>query len=196
MDTSTPVLLSAALAPDSAAALIATRQTIHHFDPSRPVPSDVLAAALEAAVQAPNHKHTEPWRFYVLGNQTRDRLVALNAEVVGERQGAEAAENKRRRWQEVPAFVVVTCRQGEDALRAREDYAATACAVQNLTLLLWSAGIGTKWTTGPVTRDMRFHELIGMKAHEGVVALLHIGYPAEVPPPRQRDAAPFTHYLP
>jgi len=42
---------------------------------------------------------------------------------------------------------------------AREDYAAVACAVQNLMLALHAEGVGSKWTTGAVTRDLRTYDL-------------------------------------
>lgn len=170
---------------DAAAALVAARRSVHTFRPV-PVPDAVLRQALEAARWAPNHRHTQPWRFFLFGPESAERLVALNAELVAARQGEAAAENKRQRWAAVPAWVAVAMRPEGDALRAREDYAACACAVQNLQLVLHAAGVGAKWTTGPVTRDPRFLALLGAPADTDVVALLMVGYPADVPAPPQR----------
>ena len=65
---------------------------------------------------------------------------------------------------------------------AREDYAATCCAIYGLTLQLWSQGIGTKWTTGEVTRDPRFYDAIWTDPEaETVVGLIWYGYAAEIP---------------
>ena len=61
-----------------------------------------------------------------------------------------------------------------------EDYAACACAVQNLMLYLWQAGIGVKWTTGQVTRDPRLYEILGVDGDmERVTGLFWYGYPAD-----------------
>lgn len=185
-----------ALSPDAVAALLGSRRTIHQFDAARAVAPELIAAALAAAVQAPNHRLTEPWRFYLLGPETRERLIALNTDVVREKRGEAAAEDKRRRWQEMPGFLVVTCQKSPDELREQEDLAACACAVQNLMLSLWSAGVGTKWTTGAVTREPRFYALLGMDAaRESVVALVQYGYPAAVPESRRSEVQHFVHQL-
>ena len=48
--------------------------------------------------------------------------------------------------------------------------------------LMWGVGLGTKWTTGPVTRTTAFYDLLGLdpEAHT-VVAMLWYGYAADVP---------------
>ncbi len=129
----------------------------------------------------------------VFGPAARAALVDLNTEVVRERQGEAAAENKRARWAEVPVYLAAFCRRTPgDAVREREDQDAVAAALQNAALYLWSAGIGTKWTTGPVTRDPRFWALAGAAPEaETLVGLVMLGYPAEVPPPptRRTDVA-------
>ena len=49
-------------------------------------------------------------------------------------------------------------------------------------LYLWQAGIGTKWTTGPITRDPRFYDILGLDAEqEFVVGLFWYGYPKVTP---------------
>jgi nitroreductase len=175
--------------PEAVARLIATRRTIHRFDPDRAVRPDLLRQALEAALRAPNHKHTEPWRFVVFGPEARQHLIDLNTEVIRARQGDAAAESKRQRWAEVPVFVAAFCRRSpDDGLREREDEHAVAAALQNAALYLWSAGVGTKWTTGPITRDPRFFDLAGVdEARERLVGLVMVGYPADVPAPPARS---------
>ncbi|MDX1531234.1 MAG: nitroreductase [Rhodothermales bacterium] len=172
--------------PDATAALLRSRRTIHLFDPERPPDAPVLRA-LELARWAPNHRLTEPWRFYLLGPETAARVVDLNARLVAERRGAAAGRAKRERWGAIPGWLALTCRTSDDPLRAREDYAACACALQNLQLYLWSEGIGTKWTTGPVTRADAFYRLLGIdREAEAVVGLVWYGYAADVPAPPRR----------
>ncbi len=189
--------------PDTLAAILRARRSPHRFDPSVEVPADLLRAALDAATFAPNHKRTEPWRFHVLGPDARAALVEINAALVAERLGEAAADGKRRAWREIPCFVAVTQRLAGDAMRQTEDYAAIACAIQNLALVLHAGGIGTKWTTGPVTRDARFADLLGIAGavdagEEAVVGLLHIGAPAPDAPPRpaRTSADAVTRWLP
>ena len=53
------------------------RRSVTAYTPGE-VPTAVVQRALEAAVLAPNHFLTEPWRFYIAGPEARAKLVALN----------------------------------------------------------------------------------------------------------------------
>lgn len=161
--------------------LIRNRRTVHSFAPGVP-PRALIVDAIEAASWAPNHRLTEPWRFYLLGPQTAAAIAQLNAALVTASKGAPAGAAKLERWLGMPGHLVVTCSTSDDPLREREDYAACCCAIQNLQLVLWSEGVGMKWTTGAVVRESRFLELIGADpATESVVGMFWYGYPAEVP---------------
>ena len=59
-----------------------SRRTIYAFE-DRPVPGEALLRALEAARWAPNHKLTEPWRFSVLGAETRAAPLDHDGLVLG-----------------------------------------------------------------------------------------------------------------
>jgi nitroreductase len=167
--------------------LIRERRTVHNFLPQRP-PEETILRAIDAARWAPNHYLTEPWRFYLLGPESADAIARLNSELVRAAQGPNAARAKLERWRTVPGWLLVTCALSADPVRAREDYAACCCAVQNLLLALWSEGIGVKWTTGEVTRSPRLYELLGIDAErESVVAMLWYGYAAVVPKQSRKD---------
>lgn len=178
------------------AELLRGRRTIHRFRPD-PLPEAVLERALEAATWAPNHGLTEPWRFYLPGPDTATALVDLNTRLVAASAGAERALEKQSLWRAVPRWLVLTCLRSNDPLRAREDYAACACAAQNLALALWSDGIGMKWTTGPVTRTQAFRDLMWIDGDvEEVVGLMMLGYPEEVPAVGRRPVAECRVTLP
>ena len=167
--------------PLATAALIRSRRTIHLFEPTPP-PREVILEALDLARWAPNHRLTEPWRFYLLGPETASAVAHLNADLVTENRGPEAGRKKRERWLSMPAWLVVTARRADDAVTTRENYAATCCAVQNIHLYLWSAGLGMKWGTGAVTRTEAFFDLLGIDPEvEQLVGMFWIGYPAQVP---------------
>lgn len=169
------------------AALIRERRTIHLFQPETP-PRALILRALDLARWGPNHRLTEPWRFYLLGPETQKAIVELNAEMVGTERGASAAEAKRERWGAIPGWLLVTALRSDDPVRDREDYAAACCAMQNMQLYLWSEGIGVKWTSGPVTRDDRFWPIVGVDPEaEQFVGLFWYGYPAHVPETPRRS---------
>jgi len=157
------------------------RRTIELFLQTS-VPKDLLNEAIDAATWAPNHHVTEPWHFYTLGNETKERCLDLCKDIVTAKKGEKAGLFKRQSWSEKPGWLVVTCRHSEDKLTQQEDYAACCAAVQNLLLYLWKAGVGSKWTTGDITRDSRFFDIVGIdEAETFVVGLIWYGYPKLTP---------------
>jgi nitroreductase len=161
------------------------RRTIELFLHT-PVPRQLVRAAIEAATWAPNHHVTEPWEFHLLGQRSIDACLALVRELVTAKKDAAAAEFKVKSWAEKPGWLVVSCRRSDDELRQREDYAACAAAIQSFMLYLWKAGVGSKWTTGDITRDPRFFDILGIDAQlASVVGLVWYGYP-KLTPTQQR----------
>jgi len=165
----------------SVAEVIRSRRTIGAFRPELP-PREVVLDALDAARWAPNHKKTEPWHVFLLGLETSRAVIDLNSQIIAAMKGSADAEAKRKKWSEVPGWLAVTCDLADDPFRREEDYAACCCFIQNLLLALWSAGIGTKWSTGDVTRHPDFFKLLNIDpARQRVVGLFWYGYPAVTP---------------
>jgi nitroreductase len=178
------------------AEVIRSRRTINLFLQTS-VPSQLVSDAIEAATWAPNHHVTEPWKFYVLGTETVDRCLDLVREIVTLKKDAKAAEFKVKSWSEKPGWLLVTCVRSDDELRQQEDYAACCAAIQNLLLFLWKAGVGTKWTTGDITRDSRFFDIVGVDAaQEMVVGLIWYGYPKLTPTQTRKNTAEVMRELP
>lgn len=151
-----------------------------------------VAAAVESARWAPNHRRTEPWRFYRLDDARKRELARLWGQQM-ERTGSspERVTAKSREWAEVPGVVIVTCTsaEGADELTRMEDYAATAAAVQNMNLHLWSKGIATKWSTAAVNEHEEFWPLLGhakQPANTRVVAFVFYGLAEVMPRPHRK----------
>ncbi len=164
-----------------------TRRTVHHFR-TDPVPETIIRRMLDAAVQAPNHHLTQPWRFVVIRGNNLQQLakfrydLALNKAQTQNRPHAERiAEQARRDFAFIPAVIAVIQILAEDPFRQQEDYAAVSCATYALMLAAWDHGVGTYWGTGAVTRYSPALELLGVQDNERVVAFVRVGYPQDVP---------------
>lgn len=161
------------------------------------VPRQLVNDAIEAATWAPNHHVTEPWRFYVMGSETVAKTVDLVRSIVTESKGPELGEHKAKAWAEKPGWLTVTCQRSDDELRQQEDYAAVSVAVQNFMLYLWKAGVGSKWTSGPITRDPRFFDILGIDGDEEfVVGMIWFGFPKITPEQKRRPVGDVTVELP
>jgi len=162
-----------------------------------PIPDALVLEALEVAIWAPNHHVTEPWRFILPGEKTVKKILGRCEQLVCAKKGAELASHKRESWSEKPGWLVVTCQRSEDALRQQEDYAACSAAVQNFMLYLWKAGLGSKWTSGDITRDPEFLEILGINGDDAfVVGMIWFGYPKLTPTQMRKDVSEVVRKLP
>ncbi|NNF17439.1 MAG: nitroreductase [Gammaproteobacteria bacterium] len=163
------------------------RRTINRFI-QRPVAQELLLEAIECARWAPNHLLSEPWYFYILGEQAVAATIESIYTLTKEKKGEEMGQRKVRRAQKIPAWVVVTCQRSSDVIRQREDYAATSCAIHNFSLSLWTRGIGMKWCTGALVEDQRYYARLGIDYdQELMVGILRIGYPQIIPRQRRKN---------
>ena len=168
----------------------------------KPLAQAEIRALIDAAVLAPNHKMTQPWGFVVLGRLARRRYGELKAaaKVRGEMDPAIAAEKKEKIAAElaaVPGVIVVTQKVDADPARAEEDYAAVWMGIENMLLLATSMQLGSKVHTGSITDELGMRHLIDAAEDERIVAIVHIGEPAEDPPAKQRiPANDKTRWLP
>jgi nitroreductase len=163
---------------------IATRTSTRAFA-ERPVPRPVLERLLAAAVRAPNHKLTEPWRFAVVSGESAARFAELKRAHRATRfadpaapEAAKAIEKTYREALATPAFVVVMCAVSDDPVRREEDYASTMMAAQNLLIAATAAGLGSYLRTGGMLEDAGLKELVRLPAGHRLVGVVSLGYPA------------------
>ena len=152
-----------------------SRRTIHRFDATE-VDDGVLRRALECAIAAPNRRGTEPWRFIKLGRETVGRVRELRKEMHANDVGRRKADGSFVSWTEVPHWLVVTYARAPEGsgpdgmMQQREDFKSVGCAVQNFLLSMWSEGIGTKWTDGPIQKTQEFADICGINLEKEKVA--------------------------
>ncbi len=171
------------------AARIRSRRTVNLFL-QQPVSRQLILDAIEVARWAPNHHLTEPWHFYLLGDEAIQQSIELTRVVVTERKGSKIGDFKAKEAAMRPGWLVVTCKSSADAQLEREDYASVCCAIQNLNLYISEAGLASKWATGPITRDSRFYDLLKIDSDkEFIVALIWYGYAKITPTQQRKDVA-------
>jgi len=180
---------------------IASRRSIKRFT-DRPVSREEIKRLFDAAVQAPNHRMTEPWRFYVLGPDARygygEALGARKAKKVEDGEAAEAVLIKvAEAHRDLPAMFAVAVTLDDNPEIREEDYAATFMAIQNLCLTACAMGLGAHVKSGAVTDDPRARAAVGVLEGQRIVATISLGEPASVPEPKKRrDASDFTTWVP
>ena len=182
---------------------ILSRRSIYRFE-ERVVEIASLETAFEAARHAPCHKQTHPWKFYVLGQDARTSMIPeierLAREKAAGKEDDEIREGIEKAVSKIlspPVLIAVTSAvTPEDGFREMEDYAATACSVQNLALSLWDQGIGSQWSTGGITRSDFVYEALGISpTKEKIVGFVKAGYPAAIPKKEKKSIEEIREYL-
>ncbi|HEY5219893.1 MAG TPA: nitroreductase [Gemmatimonadaceae bacterium] len=172
---------------------IHARRSIKQFT-DRPIAREEIERVLDAAVLAPNHRMTQPWRFYVLGPEARRAygavLGARKAKNVEDPEAARAVIEKVSAAEAaLPAEIVVSMTLDASMEIREEDYAAAMMAAQNLMLAAVATGLGTHIKTGAIMEDPRARAAVGVSEGERIVAIVQLGEPAAVPEAKARRAA-------
>lgn len=162
------------------------------------VPKEALERMLEAAVWAPNHRLTEPWRFFVVDVSSPVRQILGNQayEVSMDRRGDnDRAEATRKSILDPPVLIYVYCVPGANEEVTQENYAAVCCAAHNISLAGVAEGLAVTWETGGATRHPKLQETLGAEEDWTLSTMLSVGVPAESPASLRTPASRFVHWL-
>ena len=173
--------------------VISARRSVRKFTDRTPTRAE-LEQILEAATLAPNHRLSNPWRFYILGPEAR----AAYGLALGNRKAKKAtdeahAETIRKNTSDEhraqPCMLIVAMTQNENPEIREEDYASTMMAVQNICLAATALGLGTHIRSGAIMGDPAARNAAGVPDDQRIVAVLTVGVPMETPDAKTRRPA-------
>ena len=162
---------------------ILKRRTIHVFS-KKYVPREVIEKSIFAANQAPCHRRTYPWRFTSIGFKKRKLLYQLQQNLkFGNTTPDELSLRKIREKMLNPSHLLIATQICTDNhVQKLEDYAACACAIQNLSLSLVDDDVGCKWSTGKITQHPNTYQIAEIDPiEEEIIGFIWIGYGTEPP---------------
>ncbi|MCM8750685.1 nitroreductase [Thermomicrobiaceae bacterium CFH 74404] len=180
-------------------ALLRSRRSMPRVRPERP-PRELIEQVIDAAVWAPNHHLTQPWRFVVLTGEARRELgeAMARGKVAREREVDPAKlDALRRKPLRAPVIVAVgvipASRKPEVEI---EEICAGAAAIQNLLLAAHGLGLAAIWRTGEAAFDPEVKAFLGLPPDAHLLGFVYLGYPDGEPPQRpRRPAAEVTRWL-
>lgn len=181
--------------------LLSSRRSIREFT-TREVTRPEIETLLEHAVTVPNHRLTQPWKFFVLGPAARRAFgLALGARKARKVEDPTAAEQLRQKVGDehaaLPLMIAVAIAQNENPEIREEDYAAAMMAVQNISLAAVALGLGTHIKTGAVMDDPAARAAIGVGNGDRIIAIINVGEPAAIPAAKpRRSATDVTRWMP
>jgi nitroreductase len=175
---------------------IISRRSIGAVTDERPERADI-EALLDAAVRAPTHHLTEPWRFIVVAGAAREQLGQvmgrrLRRELAGDPRMEEKAKFEEARPLRAPVILtaVYTPSSHPKAIENEDRYSVGA-AMQNVLIAAHARGLAGFLRTGPAADDPDVAEHMGLAPGEEIAGFIYLGHPADEdpPPPKPRTEA-------
>ncbi len=188
------------------------RRSIRQLD-NRPVPDDLVVAAIESAFLAPAPHHTRPWRYVIVSAGRRHALAAAmgsawRADLARDGHPADRIERllheSERRIVEAPALVLACLtheglRDWPDEQRQRNEWAmaqqSLGAGLQNLMLAAHNAGLASYWISAPLFAPEAVRAALDLPTGWVAQALVAVGYPAPRTEAKPRPPMDLTSLL-
>lgn len=169
-----------------------------------PVPKELIEQIIEAGTWAPNRYLTEPWRFYVITGEGRNKLATVMVDIVinsgidiESDEGKKKLEKERNKPFRAPVVIAVAANVTEnDKVLPIEEIGATYAAIQNMLLAAQELGIASYWKTGKACYSPKMKEFFGLKDKDEVLAFLYLGYAdMKKQPPHKKPVSELTKWI-
>ncbi len=160
-----------------------------------------IETLLDAAIWAPNHRDTQPWRFVVIEKESplRDKIsegiISVKEHSSGKRQTNEQIESIVKHVQSRPVLIFVFSLIDSNPVITEENYGAVCCAIQNISLAATSMDLAVGWSTGKIAQIQNLPEMFELKEELKVVGVLTIGYPSSQQSKQRKDFNENTSWL-
>ena len=149
----------------------------------RKVHRDVVEEILRAAIWAPTHGMTQPWRFTVFQEDGLDELRTgmpkwYQLAMAGQQVNEAKLTKLRHRLDRCNCVIGIGMVPDVNGRISQEDEEwAVAAAVQNMHLMSTAYGLGAKWTTPSFMRLPEVKAALGLPEEGKVMGLFFVGYP-------------------
>lgn len=173
--------------------LIKDRRTIYPEQFSdRKIHKEQVEHILNNAIWAPTHGNTQPWRFTVFMDESRQDLADILGKLyleetpVDKQNDMKLAKMITRPMKSSVAIAINMKRDETGKIAEIEEIEAIACAVQNMHLTCTAYGIGGFWATPKVISSPKMNEFLKISETDKCLGIFYMGYPAEQWPKGQR----------
>jgi nitroreductase len=165
--------------------LIKNRRTIYPEQFSdRKIHREQIELMLTNATWAPTHGNTQPWRFTVFLEESRQELSDFLAQTYlsitpkEEQNDLKLAKFLKRPLQSSAVIAVSMERDRTKKINEIEEIEAVACAIQNLMLTATSYGIGSFWSTPKFIYLSETNHFLELEETDKCLGFIYLGYPS------------------
>jgi nitroreductase len=166
--------------------IIQNRRTVKPFMMNGgKIANEQITELLALADWAPTHGLTEPWRFTVYADPAKfcnahAEMYQQNTPVDEFNQGVY--DNLAHQGDKASHAIIAVMRRGDlPKIPASEEYASTACAVQNLLLGATALNLASYWGTGGMILKPAMKAFLQLRDEDEVMGVIYLGYADEYP---------------
>ena len=160
--------------------LLHSRRAIRNYE-GREVEREKIEQLLSAATLAPNDRLREPWSFFVIQGEAKQRYERVAYEYLQERfpTKPKLIESSLEVVKSTPVIIMVTADLASNEADTKDNEYAVCCAIHSMWLAASELELGFVWRTRGVglVHDQRSYEFIGSPEGKKVVGTIFLGYP-------------------
>ncbi len=192
------VPLGAALPSPTASPETLARLAVRRSAPAQgladPGPSEAdIDLILTLGARSPDHGKLTPWRFVVLGRQTRGEIAERLAAMAVEKALPAKATAVLSKLTAAPVTILVLSTARPASKPEWEQVLSAGAVCMNIEHAAGALGFASSWITDWYSYDAETAALFGATSEERVAGFIHIGTPVEPLLERERpDIAALT----
>ncbi|WP_336222022.1 NAD(P)H nitroreductase [Citrobacter amalonaticus] len=147
---------------------------------AEPAPAgEQLQNILRAGMRAPDHNTLQPWHFFVIEGNGRDRFSAvLEKGAIAAQSDEKGIEKARTAPFRAPLIITVVAKCEENhKVPVWEQEMSAGCAVMAMQMAAVAQGFGGIWRTGALTESPVVREAFNCRSQDKIVGFLYLGTP-------------------
>ncbi len=158
--------------------------------------AETLKRLLAIAGRVPDHGKMGPWRFVVIGGETKERFVRALERIAAAKPDSAKLVAALKKLRLPPLCVCVISNTRDSHIPEWEQILSAGAVCMNLLTATLASGFGANWLTGWWAYDQQAAGLLGLSPDEKVAGMMMIGTPLHPPEERPRpDVAELTTRL-
>lgn len=153
------------------------------------IDKDAIQWILHNAIQAPSHKHVNPWRFHVFSGEKKQTLCNLFETTYKQKTDSESFSEKKfksfnAKFSKSSHILLISMKPNAKRLVPEwENVASVATAMQNIYLSVTAAGFGGYWSS-PAVMFPAVKNYLQLAEDEKCLGMFYLGVPEKVLPPK------------
>lgn len=158
--------------------LLITRRSASRLVEPAPA-GEQLQNILRAGMRAPDHKTLQPWQFFVIEGEGRERFSAvLEKGAIAAGSDEKAQEKARTAPFRAPLIITVVAKCEENGkVPLWEQEMSAGCAVMAMQMAAVAQGFGGIWRSGALTESAEVREAFDCRPQDKIVGFLYLGTP-------------------